>query len=414
MILDFLFDDFFNEQLLKMETEAEKIVIYLTPYVLKTNLNILIYEFDKDSSVLVKEFPCHLDNKPEINLLYRKTHYDLIYSKSAFENSSRSLCLYVNLNENLKVVNTKYLEQMRKINHPGRELYILKNNSELHVDINENPFSTCLYCKNSYMHKANILGVCLNCLNNELNSQITANYIIFINEAISAYQEGNEGLIPQLFNSIFISRQIKIFDKPISLNQLAQINDKHLKNLIKDVKSNLCLMCLSTIRDNNKNPLVELPCSCLLCSKSCLKSYFELVYDKSQLERSGAFCICGYQYNSHDYKNLYEYLEVNKFKELQKTVGKFFLVSISRICIGGCMEDYRTGNRDFYTLVVRDDQITKTYKLKEFKHVICVDCFSMRKIKEKQNIECIICNRTHKVEKIKKSVSKDEDGCKIL
>jgi hypothetical protein len=397
-----------------METEAEKIVIYLTPYVLKTNLSILIYEFDKDSSVLVKEFPCHLSDKPEIILLYRKTHYDLIYSKSAFEKGSKSLCLYVNLNENLKVVNTMYLEQMRKINDPGREVKFSKNDSEKPLDINQNPYSTCLSCKNSYLHKANILGVCLNCLNNELNSQITANYMIFISEALSAYQSGNETLIPQIFNSIFITRQIKIFDKPLSLNQLAQISEKQLKNLIKDAKSNLCLICLSAIKENKKSSFMDLPCSCLLCSTSCLKSYFDLVFHKIQLERNGAFCVCGYQYSSHDYKTLYSYLEVNKFKDLQKTVGKFFLVSISRICVGGCMEDYRTGSKDFYTLVIRDEEIAKTYKLKEFRHVICVDCFYVRKIKEKQFIECIICNKTHRVEKIKKSVSKDEDGCNIL
>lgn len=124
---------------MKSGTDAEKIVIYLTPFVLKMNLKIIIYEFDSaDSFLLTKEFPSYLDNKHEIVVLYRKTHYDIAYQDKYFENYTKHLSSLVNLEENLRVLNFDLLE---KIRHSSDSEFNINDNFsvEKHYDIADNP-----------------------------------------------------------------------------------------------------------------------------------------------------------------------------------------------------------------------------------------------------------------------------------
>lgn len=449
---DFLYDKFYEEQLMKMDTDAEKIVIYLTPFVLKLNVKILIYEFDKDSSVLIREFPCYLNDRQNINLLYRKTHYDLIYEMKYFENYTKELCYYVNLEENLRVVNNGVLDKIREkgteqINNMNDLNNIPENISTNSSSLTSNSmskflssidqiqnktnnispslspsnnyqavFPVCISCKNSYLHQPNILGLCLICVNTELSNNIMANYLIFINECLAEYEDDNEQKIPKIFNEIFNVRQYSFYDKLMALSRLASFSNKPLKDFIKEVKNKICVICTRNLSTSEGNHLIlfKLPCNCVICCKECLKIYFSLVFNKKKLERNGALCICGYQFNNQDYKLIYAFIEKNKFKDMKKILECFAVASISRVCVGGCMEDYRYSQKEFHSLRLKDAELTKIYKIKEFKHVICEECYHNRKIKEKENIECVLCNSTHKVDKIKKYMSNQEDECIIL
>lgn len=100
---------------MKSGTDAEKIVIYLTPLVLKLNLKIIIYEFDSpESFFIMKEFPCNVNDSLEIVLLYRKTHYDIAYVDKYFEKYTKHLSSFINFEENLNVLNFELLEKIRK------------------------------------------------------------------------------------------------------------------------------------------------------------------------------------------------------------------------------------------------------------------------------------------------------------
>ena len=198
---DFLFENFFDEQLMQLNTDAEKIVIYLTPYVLKINLNIIMYSFDTDSSVLKKEFSSNLNGKIEINLLYRKTHYDIIYDSYYFEKYSNFLCYYVNLDETLKVIDSKSLETYKTAKRCPNE-----KNADSKISIKENEKNNknvglyeCSQCKSTSMQILNALNFCINCLNNELSNQIMSKYLIFISEALISYREGKENEIKEIF-----------------------------------------------------------------------------------------------------------------------------------------------------------------------------------------------------------------------
>lgn len=119
-----LYTEFYTSFLLKMNKDAEKIVIYLTPYVFNVNLNIYIIEPAK----VIPEYIyvcCELRNKSkimsfkDINLLYCNNHYEIIYLKSDLLNNlidddnnnnntyqNIDINLLDNINLNLKDSNT--------------------------------------------------------------------------------------------------------------------------------------------------------------------------------------------------------------------------------------------------------------------------------------------------------------------
>ena len=81
---EFEFQKFYSNYLLKMFTEAEKIIIYLTPFVLGINLDIIIFEDNEDK--IVKRFSYEEENGDNkfkdnvITLLNRNAHYELVYT----------------------------------------------------------------------------------------------------------------------------------------------------------------------------------------------------------------------------------------------------------------------------------------------------------------------------------------------
>ena len=71
---NFLFDDFYNENLLKLNIDVEKIIYYITPYILNININI----FSQDKQIEKYYFKEKLNF--EINIFNQNGHYDLLYS----------------------------------------------------------------------------------------------------------------------------------------------------------------------------------------------------------------------------------------------------------------------------------------------------------------------------------------------
>ena len=108
----FLFDIFFEEHLFNLYEYAERIVIYLTPFVLKVNLNIVMYEKGVGNNIESKEFSNYLGSSSNsINLLYKESHYEIFYTKDYFNEYSKFLSLFIdpnNLNNNKNLVVIDY------------------------------------------------------------------------------------------------------------------------------------------------------------------------------------------------------------------------------------------------------------------------------------------------------------------
>ena len=81
----FLFNEFYESFLLKMFTEAEKLVIYLTPFVLGVKLNIILFELD-NGEVEVFDFDGknnknNNDTESDIWVMNKREHYEILYNK---------------------------------------------------------------------------------------------------------------------------------------------------------------------------------------------------------------------------------------------------------------------------------------------------------------------------------------------
>jgi hypothetical protein len=83
----FLYELFYTNYLLKFYTDAEKIVIYLTPFVLGVPLNVII--FDDNEEEILQNFKWEEGNGlnliDEMSLLNRKNHYEIVYSQRDYE-----------------------------------------------------------------------------------------------------------------------------------------------------------------------------------------------------------------------------------------------------------------------------------------------------------------------------------------
>ena len=107
----FLFNSFYENYLLNFFTDAEKIIIYLTPFVLEVELNIII--FDDNQEEVLQKFKWEGDSELNINevisLLNFKNHYEIIYTP---ENHMKYEKLFENYeNEQKSIILKKYLNQ---------------------------------------------------------------------------------------------------------------------------------------------------------------------------------------------------------------------------------------------------------------------------------------------------------------
>ena len=82
---EFLFNKFYYCYLLSMFTDAEKIIIYLTPFVLGINLDIIVFDDKEDEIIKNVNFTGKSEynfNNDKMFVLNVAGHYELLYSKS--------------------------------------------------------------------------------------------------------------------------------------------------------------------------------------------------------------------------------------------------------------------------------------------------------------------------------------------
>ena len=78
----FDFRSFYDNNLLKMFVDAEKIIIYLTPFVIKTNIEIILFDDNEDPIIKnIKIDESDDEKKFRISLLNKNYHYEIIYNR---------------------------------------------------------------------------------------------------------------------------------------------------------------------------------------------------------------------------------------------------------------------------------------------------------------------------------------------
>ena len=430
----FLYNKFYNEYLLNLYREAEKIIIYITPFVLDINLNILIFEENTGILDNMKfiNFEKDFDNN-NISILLRGHHYDLSYNENfvkkyynylnIFEyhekvnsmnnmlNDDNNFNLFPNeisnLNNNIlnnenKKNNTKdksiinnegilLVEESNNKNenkmNPQKEKLILKKNDK------ENQ---CLICgKILSKYNMNKFKLCTNCLKKELIKKMIQLYISLLKNnkvKIDEYKISN-------FNSTDLN-EFYIQNKKTFLNDVIQIlnedlNEDNIKNkLLNEIKSQVCSSCYNSEFPKTK----KLPCNCCFCNVNCLKKYLnqrklvlkkKINSDKNVFEY---FCFCGNKYNMQQLEELIKICDDNQLEELKNEINKYIIFNSCFSC----------GNDKNYILNNGKTIFKVSFNKNSFIHYLCSDCLNKKGIKTKSSINCLFCDSFHIIESINK------------
>jgi hypothetical protein len=253
----FLWKDFYQENLMKLYEDAENIIIYITPFVLKINLEIFTVDIGNNEIDKLKKVPCYLNNKHNVNIIYRKLHYDLIYDKIYFEriftqeikfidersniinlellklNATEELsCPNSNSNSNVEVkdINNKLNEE--KLNgNDNNNLYNKVNNFPNGINLSESIDLNLLnfnFVDNNNNNK--------NLNNNNLNKKPEENLINFnYNENYDNQNIlNNNSIAPNIIQSYAIQNKPKIIKSLI----FCKICNKEISKESKELKQN--------------------------------------------------------------------------------------------------------------------------------------------------------------------------------
>ena len=137
----FLFNSFYEDYLLKFFTDAEKIIIYIIPFVIGIQLNVVVYDIVDDEIIqkfLWEEEESDIKSKDVITLLNNKNHYSIVYTD--YDNNE-----YKNYFEfyqsNIKSVVLKKSIAPNKLNYELDDKHSL--NDELNQINNNNKSDNC-------------------------------------------------------------------------------------------------------------------------------------------------------------------------------------------------------------------------------------------------------------------------------
>ena len=108
----FLFNSFYENYLLNFFTDAEKIIIYLTPMVLEVELDIIVYDSEED---IYQKFKWEGDSELKINevisLLNSYNHYEITYNSNDYE---KNKTFFEKFENNTKSIIISDLEQKKE------------------------------------------------------------------------------------------------------------------------------------------------------------------------------------------------------------------------------------------------------------------------------------------------------------
>lgn len=311
-----MFSRYYTEELLKLYTYAEKIVIYLTPFVLKVNLKLIFYDFGNDCNIQTKEFSSYLADKTQILLLYRKAHYDLAYTEEYYTKWKKYLDSFSIANSHLKVVSKSILHHYQQ-------------NMDL-VDVQQ---SKIFNKKESEKKKAEATS------NNSLSTKDLSKDPLMSHEA--------QALLEEI---------------------------KHREALLKELEEKSKLkICRQCSKENSKFE-VTLPCGCVLCDKKCATNYAKVVFKLSSVKAllNDMKCPCAYSLGLSDLMQISNSFSAIKIDEPKIELMQF--ININKIFVSYCMSCLNTVEGEFEKIKFEDENVCKFFNGKSFIHVLCKNC----------------------------------------
>jgi hypothetical protein len=212
----FLFNKFYDEYVLKLHKDAEKIIIYVTPFVLEMNLNILIFEENNKTLENMKFLNVNENNS--ITILYRKSHYDLSYSEKFVKEFYDYLEIfeYDDINENISddslIINSDIDDYNRKNIVFNNKINLTKN-----VTSNDKIYSQKIF-QNNHIYKNGLKNIIVQ----KKENKKSINNIIKIHKIENKFNEEN---IKKL------SKQSKGLKNNITFCVINNVNLKNKENM---------------------------------------------------------------------------------------------------------------------------------------------------------------------------------------
>ena len=331
----FLYNDYFMKDLLKFYTCAEKLAVYLVPFILKVNLNIVFYYFGKDCDIENKFFSCELPNNEKkldtINVLFRKAHYDVCYFTEYYNRYQKLLNIYFSLN-------TKFHE----------DFYLLDS-----IDV---------------MKKEKIL-------NKEMpydeNKSVLFNRLLYEKQKNEKNQKKNE-------------KKDKAEENKIDTNDVKKFSKYIYDGIMNNKSSNFCFICN---KDISKEDIKEiLPCNCTIkfCSNECKNNYYKYLSVFFKTMDLGINIKCGKCNNIINRTKFLENFNIqdeNVKKALKSKILEFFNMY--------CMNCLNQIGDNAKTIKCKCPQLHKLLDSNKFEHKLCKQC------RDKSTGNCKICNLYH-------------------
>ena len=418
---EYLFEDYFSMNLMKTKTFAEKIVIYLTPFVFNVNMNILIYDFGINgapSSIQEKKFLSDNDTSSQIqiNLLFRKAHYDIYYKQNYFEKYKIYFNILENTKEDIQIIN-KSKKELLEEEEKKKALKMAENDQNL-IKNNKNDLTICLECKKPYNNILNEFFLCDQCLLNNIKTAFLLSYMEFIKNKTNMINAKEN--LKLLESKTFFNSEIQ---GTVSIRNALNNSKFKFDDIFLEIRKGLCLNCGKNLKGNN-DYFIKLPCECRICTQKCFFDYVETLKRILNLyNRNTQYlyvkvvnfleCFCGYFYHSFDVFYMIDELGKRKLKKQKEFYQDYIkLIWIWRCMI--CLNPFEN-NHMFYRVIFDTDKFDKNIlkSKKDLKHLLCNTC--REKLNNDKVIFCRICEFEHQVSDIVEvDAFNEEDSCIIF
>ena len=384
---NFNFSFFYKNYLMKFYQYAEKIIIYLTPFIFgkeiiikyineKNGMDADIQQFEFGKNISYIDF----DNSNKIELLYKKTHYDLLYNNkyyNMYENIFK-LTLF-NLINNFQV---NVCQICTKNNDKNSILIKLESDIIKNID--------------GYEVKPSKVIICYKCLFKEIKHNFNLLYMFFI-QKIKKYFLDNftENITDFLQKTFILSNKSMEVTYSHSIDTLSKYRPKYtFEYIIKQIKNEICICCNANINENKTEndkikPKIILPCKCILCTDNCMKEFYYILLSGAYIKQE-FICFCNQKYNFEDCLLMIE--KYNEKKYDCKEMIEFILIKQNKNKCFICLEE----NKNNRTCMVIEPKFCLNHIIK---HYLCDNCYSKNEYYLGQNIECKLCKRNHVIDK---------------
>ena len=276
---NYKFDEFYQENLLKLFNNVEKIIIYVTPFIFGININLFF--IDEKFKHLSFEGESFLKINQSINIFNKDGHYDLLYDKKYFENNENIFSNYINedfkneedekediikrniliksisqknnINDNNKNQNFHFSSQdqiikKEKVSHKEmskKEDFENQNKVE-EFKINQNICEKC-----NKLDKENGFDLCKFCINEMIENECLVKYRLSLEE-----------------RKKFQVQDLKFEKYNNSFDELFKFtNQTNAEKYLDFIKSKICVNC-----KKNNNIYKKFACGCYLC-KTCYNQF---------------------------------------------------------------------------------------------------------------------------------------------